>query len=99
MRKITLTSEERLQLCVKMDAVNLQGVWTNFPQQAAAATGRMQYAAGLLEELMRRREEEERRAGKRRRPLPKKKRLLLIDEVIARIETEDRDDLFSVLAL
>lgn len=94
MKRLT-TKEDRLRLFRKMDAVNLQGVWTNFPQQPAASpTGRGQYAAGLLEQLARQRAEQ-----MRLRKLPRKVRRLLIDEVIARIQRDDADDLVTVLAI
>lgn len=93
MKRLT-TKEDRLRLFRKMDAVNLQGVWTNFPQQVAASTGRGQYAAGLLEQLARQRAEQ-----MRLRKLPRKVRRLLIDEVIARIQRDDADDLVTVLAI
>ena len=81
---------------VKMDAIGLQGIWLGFPS-GTIPTGRAKYAAGLyyqmLEEMYRRNK------NKFKKQSPYEVRDSLLKEVEKRIQTEDEDDLVTILAL
>lgn len=93
---IRLTKEDRLAIRVKMDAVNLQGVWTNFPEQPAVATGRLTVAAGIYRRLV---EEEIARRRRQREKVPTRAemRKQLLDEVIERLVVQENNDLVTVV--
>lgn len=78
----------------KMDAVNLQGIWLNFP--VVTSSGKWKIGATIYLELLRA-EMEEVRKGKRIVESPEQIRKRLMQEVERRITEQDNDDLFVIL--
>ena len=92
-----LTSKERFwEIQRKMDAVNLQGAWPNFPGQAQPQQGRVRAAALLYRRLV-----ENEYSSRRKKPLREtalRMRQRLLEEVERRLIEQDEDDLVLFLA-
>ncbi len=80
-----------------MDAINLQGIWLDFPK--IVAMGKTQIGAGLfwmmLEEEMR----EDERKRRKRDETALQKRTRIMQKVEDRLIQEESDDLVTILAI
>jgi hypothetical protein len=90
--------EALLEVRQKFDAVNLQGVWPNFPTQdeAPGPSPRLTWAAGVYLQWL---EEWRRRNRERYLPPPREVRRQLLDEIVRRVQEQDNDDLALILSL
>lgn len=88
------SKEDHIQHLVKMDAINLQGIWPNFP--TIAATGRIKVAADLYRHLL---AEELRKRKRAKRETPHERRMRIMEVVEKRLIQQDEDDLFIVLSV
>jgi hypothetical protein len=86
--KELLTAKELGDYLMKMDAVNLQGVWPTFPAVSSAGKGKI--AAWLYDYLRRQRREFDK--------LPEEKRKEVVQSIIDRLENEETEDLLSLIA-
>lgn len=91
-----LIKEDAMQIHLKMDAVNLQGIWLNFP--GVARSGNASFAAGIYLQLLRE-EQEKSKKKKRRKETHKQMRDRLLREVEKRIVQRDDDDLMLILGI
>lgn len=95
-----LIKERGLDIRTKMDAINVQGVWLNFP--GVAAGGRFHAAAGLYLQMLLEEEEERLRRKKKKikiKETPKQMWIRLMKQVESRIQKQDEDDLSIIMAL
>ena len=92
-----ITKEDHIQIHHKMDAINLQGVWLNFP--GIATLGHAKVAAGIYLQLLREEQEKAKRRKRRRKETAKEMRNRLLKEVERRIIEKDDDDLLLILGI
>lgn len=90
------SKEQFWQMLHKFDAVNLQGVWTNFPGAAQPQHGRVHVASILYRRLME--EEQSRRRKTPRRETGLQMRQRLLAELERRLVEIDLEDLVLFLA-
>lgn len=90
-----VSKEERLAATSyrKMDAISLQGIWTNFPEAVAAAAGRQRASYYLLlEDVKKRQKIQERLLDK------KETNKSILDDLILRLEQEHLTNMVLFLA-